>query len=106
MTPNRELQRSVYRTDGNADTTGTLDLGTAPASSQFTEKGSTMSDQIPLPAGANLTLPRYSIDDGALLKFGKEINGQLKDLETRFFVPRTNPRAFMGVSRKAPRKPR
>jgi hypothetical protein len=65
-----------------------------------------MSDQIPLPTGAYRTLPPFSIDDGALLKFGREMNGQLQELETRFFVPRTNPRPFLGVSRQAPRKPR
>ena len=65
-----------------------------------------MSDQIPLPAGAYRSLPPVTIDDGALLKFGREMHVQLRDLEARFVVPRVNPRPFLGVARQASRRPR
>jgi len=65
-----------------------------------------MSDQIPLPAGAYRSLPPVTFDDGALLKFGREIHAQLKDLEAKFVVPRVNPRPFLGVARQASRRPR
>ncbi|MBL9165183.1 MAG: hypothetical protein JNL18_20825 [Planctomycetaceae bacterium] len=65
-----------------------------------------MSDQIPLPAGAYRSLPPVTFDDGALLKFGREIHVQLRDLEAKFVVPRVHPKAFLGVARQAPRRPR
>jgi hypothetical protein len=65
-----------------------------------------MSDQIPLPAGAYRSLPPVTIDDGALLKFGREMHVQLRDLEAKFMVRRVNPRPFLGVARQASRRPR
>jgi hypothetical protein len=65
-----------------------------------------MSDQIPLPAGAYRSLPPVTFDDGALLKFDREMHVQLRDLEAKFVVPRVNPRPFLGVARQASRRPR
>lgn len=65
-----------------------------------------MSDQIPLPAGAYRSLPPVTVDDGALLRFSREMRVQLKDLETRFVVPREHPRLFFGEARGPSRRPR
>ena len=65
-----------------------------------------MSDQIPLPAGAYRSLPPVTIDDGALLRFSREMHVQLKDFETRFVIPREHPRLFLGMTRQASRRPR
>ena len=65
-----------------------------------------MSDQIPLPAGASRNLPPLPIDDGALLKFDREMKARLVEFEQRFVVPREHPRLFLGVARQASRRPR
>lgn len=67
-----------------------------------------MSEQLPIPApvGANRCLPPLPIDDGALLKFSRELNLQLHDFEQRFVQPRRHPRLVFGHARQASRKPR
>jgi len=65
-----------------------------------------MAEQIPLPAKAHSGLPAVSIDDGALLKFSREINMRLKDFEQRFVKPRQHPRIIFGQARGTSRRPR
>ena len=65
-----------------------------------------MSDQIPLPAGASRSLPPLPIDDGALLKFDREMKVRLVEFEQQFVVPREHPRLFFGAARQASRRPR